>query len=624
MNQVSNSVANSGPSVGASSLVTDANSSLSGGPHLQRSASISIDSYLRVPASPMSFSSNNLSMDGSCIIQQSSHQDQNPQRQQQQGAASTATSHPTLQTGPQVPVSLNQEPMQKKPRLDIRQEDILQQQLIQQLLQRQDSIQLQGQNPQLQVLIQQQRLLQQRHQQQQILQSIPQMQQAHLQQQQQQQQELRQQMQHGVQPISGMKRPYDSGICARRLMQYIYHLRHRPPDNNILYWRKFVAEYFAPCARKRCCLSLYNNAAHHSLAVFAQAALDAFHCHICCSKSGRGFETTFEVLPRLSKIEFDSGVIDELLFVDLPQEVRFPSGIMMLEYGKAIQESVYDQLRVVREGNLRIIFAPDLKILSWEFCIRRHEELLPRRLVAPQVNQLLLAAQKYQSAVSESGSTGISPQDLQTNCNMFATAGRQLAKSLDSQSLNDLGFSKRYVRCLQISEVVNSMKDLIDFSRQHKMGPIESLKNYPRPAAAAKLHRMQEGEPLANAQGLPNDQNTLNKIVAMSSGLSTHTNNSHSGSGTLKHKATAAVAFSNYQKLLRQNSNSNQNSPQQDSSCCFNGSSQPALPFQSHVSSITGPLPNTPGDDEYQRRHTTATSKYDCKWECSGGRLQWE
>lgn len=88
----------------------------------------------------------------------------------------------------------------------------------------------------------------------------------------------------------------------------------------------------------------------------------------------------------------------------------------MVEYSKAVQESIYEQLRVVHEGQLRIIFTPELKvnwevnltwiffvfifqfaflplsvpdhlqILSWEFCARRHEELLPRRLVAPQVN----------------------------------------------------------------------------------------------------------------------------------------------------------------------------------------------------------------------------------------------
>lgn len=35
---------------------------------------------------------------------------------------------------------------------------------------------------------------------------------------------------------------------------------------------------------------------------------------------------------------------------------------MMLEYGRAIQESVYEQLRIVREGQLRIIYTNDLKV----------------------------------------------------------------------------------------------------------------------------------------------------------------------------------------------------------------------------------------------------------------------
>ena len=75
-------------------------------------------------------------------------------------------------------------------------------------------------------------------------------------------------------------------------------------------------------------------------------------------------EATFEVLPRLNDIKFGSGVIDELLFLELPREQRFPSGLMMLEYAKAVQESVYEQLRVVREGHLRIIFTQDLKVIK--------------------------------------------------------------------------------------------------------------------------------------------------------------------------------------------------------------------------------------------------------------------
>ncbi|CAI8609686.1 unnamed protein product [Vicia faba] len=85
-------------------------------------------------------------------------------------------------------------------------------------------------------------------------------------------------------------------------------------------------------------------------------------------------------------------------------------------------------------------------------------------LVAPQVNQLVQVAQKCQSTISESGSDGVSQHDLQSNNNMVLIVGRQLVKSLELQSLNDLGFSKRFVRTLQISEVCNNMKDLIDIS----------------------------------------------------------------------------------------------------------------------------------------------------------------
>ncbi|KAJ6676161.1 LIM DOMAIN-BINDING PROTEIN [Salix viminalis] len=610
-NAVLNSVANSGPSVGASSLVTDANSALSGGPHLQRSASINTESYMRLPASPMSFSSNNISIsgssvvDGSSVVQQDRNVQQVLQNQQQQHGASSATSLPTSQIGgvsfplgPRCQGSLLQDPnnllhVQKKPRLDVKQEDILPQQVLQQLLHRQDSMQLQSRNPQLQNIIHQHRL----RQQQQFLQSMPPLQRAQLQQQQQMQ--LRQQMQHqAMQSASSLKRPIDGGICARRLMQYLYHQRQRPPENTFAYWRKFVAEYYSPRAKKRWCLSLYDNVGHHTLGVFPQASMEEWQCEICGSKSGRGFEATFEVLPRLNEIKFGSGVIDELLFLDMPREFRLPSGIMMLEYAKAVQESVYEQLRVVREGQLRVVFTHDLKILSWEFCVRRHEELLPRRVVGPQVNQLLQVAQKCQSTIAESGSDGVSQQDLQTNSNMVLTASRQLVKSLELQSLNDLGFSKRYVRCLQISEVVNSMKDLIDFCREQKVGPIEGLKSYPRHTTAAKL-QMQKMEQLASVQGLPTDQNILNKLMALHPGMNSHVNSNHQmvGRGTLSGSAQAALALTNYQNLLmRQSSmNSNSSSHQQEAASPFNNSNQsPSSNFQGTAHFLPGSMQNSP------------------------------
>ncbi|KAJ6843184.1 putative transcriptional regulator SLK2 [Iris pallida] len=596
-----NSTANSpGPSIGASSLVTDANSGLSGGPQLQRSTSINNESYMRLPASPMSFSSNNISgssmMDGSSIVQQS------PRHEQlKRGASTSGSTHAIIKQEPGV----NLMHSQKKPRLDPRQDDVLQQQVIHQLLQRQDSLQLQGhQSPQLNAILQQQRFAQQRQQQQQqILQSLPHMMRAPM------PQQLR--PNHMQVPTPPVRRPSDSGICARRLMQYMFHQRHRPPDNSILYWRKFVAEYFAPRAKKRWCLSLYDNVGSHALGAFPQAAMDAWQCDICGSKSGKGFEAACEILPRLSQINFDRGVVDELLYLDIPREYRLPSGIMVLEYAKAVQESVYEQLRVVREGHLRITFTPDLKILSWEFCARRHEEFFSRRAVAPQVNQLLQVAHKYQTAVNESGSVGLPIQDLQASCNMFMTAGRQLARSLELQSLNDLGFSKRYVRCLQISEVVNSMKDLMGFSLDNKIGPIESLKIYSRQAAAKfQAQKMHDMEQIMTIQNMPADQNTLNKTMAMNSGLGSHTINNHTANHIVNGAPPSSAAMNNYQYLLRTSSNQNMN-PLQSSS--FSSANLPQSgPFLTKVPSFNGSSAPSPQqslpDSSFQHPNNNAHS----------------
>ncbi|XP_073129883.1 probable transcriptional regulator SLK2 [Henckelia pumila] len=584
-----NGVASSIPSVGASSLVTDANSGLPGVPHLQRSASINTESHMRLPASPMSFSSNNISisvssvMDASSLAQQSSNRDlglQQGQRIQRHQGVSISTSGDPRMPNSFTPDPAALSPQQKKPRLDMKQEDIIQQQVLQQLLQSQDIMQLQNPNPQLQALIQQQKL---RQQQQQLLQNMPPIQRAQILQQHQQLQLRQQLQQQGMPPASGINRPYDGGVCSRRLMQYLYHQRQRPSDNTIAYWRKFVAEYYSPRARKRWCLSLYDNVGNHSLGVFPQAAMDAWLCDICGSKSGKGFEATFEVFPRLNEIKFGSGVIDELLFLDLPRECRFPSGMMLLEYGKAVQESVFEQLRVVREGQLRIMFTPDLKILSWEFCARRHEELLPRKLVAPQVNQLLQVAQKCHSTISESGSGGVSQSDIQANSAMVVTARRQLARSLELQSLNDLGFSKRYVRCLQIAEVVNSMKDLMDFCSVQKVGPTDGLKNIPRhiKPANVQMQNAQAMEQMRSIQGPPADPNMLNKLMAIHPSLSSQMNNNTPRAvvrqEALSSSAQATTALSNCPTLLtRENStNSNHNYVHLEASSPFSTASQP-------------------------------------------------
>ncbi|KAG6503521.1 hypothetical protein ZIOFF_035836 [Zingiber officinale] len=565
INQMIKSTGNiSGPSVGASSLVTDANSAFSGVSQLQRSTSFNNESYMRLPASPMSFSSNisgSSVMDGCSIVQQNSLQEQ----VQRQGL-STATSQLIKREPPSA--SMN---AQKRARLDGMHDDALQQQLIQQLLQRNESMQSpQGlQSQQLQAIFQEQRLMQNQHQQLQMMHSLSQMQRPPIT---LQQQQLHHLMKPNLPPTNSAKQPLplNTGICFRRLMQYLYHLRHRPADNSILYWRKFVTEYFAPRARKRWCLSLCDNTGNHTFGVFPQLAvsmhdayeegynftasfpcmvettsvlqmdgsvmfvvlnlekdlfiysglLSYFQIYASCSLT----EATFEVLPRLFQIKCDHGVVDENLFLDMPHECRLSSGIMVLKYERAVHENIFEHLRTVHEGQLQIIFTPELKILSWEFCARRHEEFIPRRLVAPQ---------------------GCGAVQILVSSDAIHLYHQLLENSLQQP----------------IAEVVCSMKDLIDFSQEQKVGAIESLKNYPR-HAATKLLKVEPGM-LMSAHCLIGEQ-SLDKVVSNHPGLSGYINKNLTAGQVLTNSQQNVHASNNYQSLLRNPSNLNQSMFYQD------------------------------------------------------------
>ncbi|CAH8384466.1 unnamed protein product [Eruca vesicaria subsp. sativa] len=275
--------------------------------------------------------------------------------------------------------------------------------------------------------------------------------------QQQQHQQLRQQQ---LQVAQLQQRPFEAGVCVRRFMMVLHRIKQRPADNCITFWRKFVAEYFSPRAKQRLCFSQYKGAG--DMLNLGVLPTDMWECDLCRIKSGKGVEASFDVLARLFETKYaNGGIIDELLSLDRPREYRALSGVMILDYRRVVQETLHEQFRVVRQGHLRITFSPNFKILVWEFCARSHQVFLFRIHIAPQVNQ--------------------------SNSNMVLRAGRQLAKSTGGKSLNHLGYPKKYVRALQIHEVVKSMKDLMDFTYDHRIGPIEAWKRLSEQTSQAQM-----------------------------------------------------------------------------------------------------------------------------------------
>ncbi|KAF6167172.1 hypothetical protein GIB67_029810 [Kingdonia uniflora] len=177
----------------------------------------------------------------------------------------------------------------------------------------------------------------------------------------------------------------------------------------------------------------------------------------------------------------------------------------------------------------------------------------------------------------------------------FVTSARQLAKALEVPLVNDLGYTKRYVRCLQISEVVNSMKDLIDYSRETGTGPMASLINFPRRTnTTTGLHTQnqqpeeQQQQPVA--QNPNNDQssvqvNSMQMQIAASNGLPSVNNSLNT--------ASTSTAASTIVGLLHQNSmNSRQENAMNSSTNSPYGGNGIQIPSAGSSSSLPQPQPN--------------------------------
>lgn len=214
----------------ASSSVMDANLTCPKIPYSYASANTTIESNINVPTLPSSSLLN-----GSSIAQHTFNASQNRpymlKKKKAEEVFPSMTSPESQKHFNSLVVGVKQEPIDstqrhKKPRLDIKEEAIENQYSIQQLLQSQNSMQLQRYTPQLQELFQNHMSWNQN--QKKISYYGSKLQGVHMQ---PQQQPMQNQQQHqGVNSVSSTcLQPLDEGICSRRLMQYIFHLRHRPP-----------------------------------------------------------------------------------------------------------------------------------------------------------------------------------------------------------------------------------------------------------------------------------------------------------------------------------------------------------------------------------------------------------
>ncbi|KAL3820365.1 hypothetical protein ACJIZ3_006270 [Penstemon smallii] len=242
----------------------------------------------------------------------------------------------------------------------------------------------------------------------------------------------------------------------------------------------------------------------------------------------------------------------------MPQEYHNSLGHIVLDYAKAIHESVFEKFKVVPDGQLQIVFSSDrLRICSWEFCVHRHEELIPRILLIPLESQL---------------STSFIVSQLGDDAQKYKVV-TQNATSIVSLVNYDLGYTKRYVRCLQIiihltflswlqlqiSEMVNRMKDLIDYSRETDTCHMEILAKFPRRTNHSPMSLGQNQQPWGHKQQNKEWDQTRRLIIP--NGIPSVNNITNSTPTTSSNSTIVGLLHQNSMNSLQQNPMSNTKSP---------------------------------------------------------------
>jgi len=170
-------------------------------------------------------------------------------------------------------------------------------------------------------------------------------------------------------PIVSMK-----GVdkCVHRIIKFNEDQRKRKHRNNGLdeFWRPFVREYFTEDSK---------------------ILLDVFNKK---TKKSHSIELRSDVIARVFKAKYDSGVLEERLLLENPCEFLLHNGIVVVDCPRATILTVYQESWVHTEGHLRVSFSSKLKILCWEFSTRMHEELVKINLPKqpqPAANELGLS-----------------------------------------------------------------------------------------------------------------------------------------------------------------------------------------------------------------------------------------
>ncbi|CAO1634804.1 unnamed protein product [Parajaminaea phylloscopi] len=293
---------------------------------------------------------------------------------------------------------------------------------------------------------------------------------------------------------------YPPGAAVLRLLEYCDGLSGKGSINEsevlrLNFWRDLTDEFYLPDG------------------VFRQVAWNP------AAREQRAFELPTPVIPRYLHTVHLSGVVSHSTSLARPREwslgnlssippppvtkgamLGTPNGktthFVQVEKAKAHVEYENGWM-VVQTGILRAAFTPfrgSLKLQFLDFIITHHESFVPRARITRAVNDQALSddlVQRIRDAKrSGAGSSGESRRegkkegegqgkdDKTKNAldreDKFSVPVERW--TMPDNPVNEYGMTLRAMRCLEITESVCQLRDLMDFSAQNSLGPMQALR----------------------------------------------------------------------------------------------------------------------------------------------------
>ncbi|KAF8726509.1 hypothetical protein AX14_007819 [Amanita brunnescens Koide BX004] len=297
-----------------------------------------------------------------------------------------------------------------------------------------------------------------------------------------------------VPPQANLLPPVGSGQGLQRLLQFSGILANESPKKlHLSWWEECVKEYFTPSAIMKITLWKDNQ-----------------------RTEAKPFEIGVPILPRFFLVTTQSGVRSMTLSLDGARERPFsrsphhcviecPSAVWTYRYNNGYTVTLRGPMTAHVVVSQPPSSSPD--VASAFQGGQRHLKFENLQFDADQHEKFISVDTVMNSRLSDSTSirkeptplmNGMPSQLQQDEGTKWEEPRIMIERSLiPGEPVNAFGIPQATMRCLELAESVGQMSDLIVYSAENKLGPLEALKNY-----AAQLPTLKVLSPSSQPTGL--------------------------------------------------------------------------------------------------------------------------